>query len=154
MHFKYLTSLEYKKHNVKSCVKYNILAISLSVSRKQWKGDQQTFLPTKSVFQPIEFKGRLNLSVWQIFHVLKPDGVFIGAMVGGETLYELRCSLQLAEIEREGGFSPHVSPYTAVTDLGNILGQVGFNMLTVVRLWTPESFFRNSSHYLIIFTLV
>uniref|UniRef100_A0A3B3QUP7 NADH:ubiquinone oxidoreductase complex assembly factor 5 n=1 Tax=Paramormyrops kingsleyae TaxID=1676925 RepID=A0A3B3QUP7_9TELE len=66
-----------------------------------------------------------------IFHVLKPDGVFIGAMVGGETLYELRCSLQLAEIEREGGFSPHVSPYTAVTDLGNILGQVGFNMLTV-----------------------
>ncbi|XP_028263143.1 arginine-hydroxylase NDUFAF5, mitochondrial isoform X2 [Parambassis ranga] len=52
-------------------------------------------------------------------------------MVGGETLYELRCSLQLAETEREGGFSPHVSPYTAVTDLGNLLGQAGFNMLTV-----------------------
>uniref|UniRef100_A0A3B4WAQ8 Arginine-hydroxylase NDUFAF5, mitochondrial n=1 Tax=Seriola lalandi dorsalis TaxID=1841481 RepID=A0A3B4WAQ8_SERLL len=47
------------------------------------------------------------------------------------TLYELRCSLQLAETEREGGFSPHVSPYTAVTDLGNLLGQAGFNMLTV-----------------------
>lgn len=69
----------------------------------------------------------------QIHQVLKPDGVFIGAMVGGETLYELRCSLQLAETEREGGFSPHVSPYTAVTDLGNLLGQAGFNMLTVVR---------------------
>ncbi|XP_041839272.1 arginine-hydroxylase NDUFAF5, mitochondrial [Melanotaenia boesemani] len=67
----------------------------------------------------------------QIQQVLKPDGVFIGAMVGGETLYELRCSLQLAETEREGGFSPHVSPYTAVTDLGNLLGQAGFNMLTV-----------------------
>lgn len=65
--------------------------------------------------------------------MLKPDGVFIGAMVGGETLYELRCSLQLAETEREGGFSPHVSPYTAVTDLGNLLGQAGFTMLTVVR---------------------
>lgn len=65
--------------------------------------------------------------------MLKPDGVFIGAMVGGETLYELRCSLQLAETEREGGFSPRVSPYTAVTDLGNLLGQAGFNMLTVVR---------------------
>lgn len=64
--------------------------------------------------------------------MLKPDGVFIGAMVGGETLYELRCSLQLAETEREGGFSPHISPYTAVTDLGNLLGQAGFNMLTVV----------------------
>ncbi|XP_049899769.1 arginine-hydroxylase NDUFAF5, mitochondrial isoform X1 [Epinephelus moara] len=67
----------------------------------------------------------------QIHQVLKPDGVFIGAMVGGDTLYELRCSLQLAETEREGGFSPHVSPYTAVTDLGNLLGQAGFNMLTV-----------------------
>ncbi|XP_030587944.1 arginine-hydroxylase NDUFAF5, mitochondrial isoform X2 [Archocentrus centrarchus] len=52
-------------------------------------------------------------------------------MVGGETLYELRCSLQLAETEREGGFSPHISPYTAITDLGNLLGQAGFNMLTV-----------------------
>ncbi|KAJ8246161.1 hypothetical protein GJAV_G00264360 [Gymnothorax javanicus] len=67
----------------------------------------------------------------QIHQVLKPDGVFIGAMVGGETLYELRCSLQLAELEREGGFAPHVSPYTAVTDLGNLLGRAGFTMLTV-----------------------
>uniref|UniRef100_A0A3Q2Y504 Arginine-hydroxylase NDUFAF5, mitochondrial n=1 Tax=Hippocampus comes TaxID=109280 RepID=A0A3Q2Y504_HIPCM len=67
----------------------------------------------------------------QIQAVLKPDGVFIGAMAGGETLYQLRCSLQLAETEREGGFSPRVSPYTAVADLGNLLGQAGFNMLTV-----------------------
>ncbi|XP_041106808.1 arginine-hydroxylase NDUFAF5, mitochondrial isoform X1 [Polyodon spathula] len=67
----------------------------------------------------------------QIHRVLKPDGVFIGAMVGGETLYELRCSLQLAELEREGGFAPHVSPFTAVTDLGNLLGRAQFNMLTV-----------------------
>ncbi|XP_061087671.1 arginine-hydroxylase NDUFAF5, mitochondrial isoform X1 [Conger conger] len=67
----------------------------------------------------------------QIQQALKPDGVFIGAMVGGETLYELRCSLQLAELEREGGFAPHVSPYTAVTDLGNLMGRAGFTMLTV-----------------------
>lgn len=75
-----------------------------------------------------------SLASWfQIQQVLKPDGVFIGAIVGGDSLYELRCSLQLAETEREGGFSPHISPYTAVTDLGNLLGQAGFNMLTVVR---------------------
>ncbi|XP_073528310.1 arginine-hydroxylase NDUFAF5, mitochondrial [Phyllobates terribilis] len=67
----------------------------------------------------------------EIYRVLKNDGVFIGAMFGGETLYELRCSLQLAEIEREGGFSPHVSPFTAVNDLGNLMGRSGFNMLTV-----------------------
>ncbi|XP_007890492.1 arginine-hydroxylase NDUFAF5, mitochondrial isoform X2 [Callorhinchus milii] len=66
-----------------------------------------------------------------INYSLKPDGVFIGAMVGGETLYELRCSLQLAELEREGGFAPHVSPFTALTDLGNLLGGAGFNMLTL-----------------------
>uniref|UniRef100_H3CAM6 Arginine-hydroxylase NDUFAF5, mitochondrial n=1 Tax=Tetraodon nigroviridis TaxID=99883 RepID=H3CAM6_TETNG len=65
----------------------------------------------------------------QIQQVLKPDGVFIGAMVGGHSLY-LRCSLQLAETEREGGFSPHISPFTAVSDLGNLLAQA-FAMLTV-----------------------
>ncbi|XP_077172399.1 arginine-hydroxylase NDUFAF5, mitochondrial isoform X3 [Paroedura picta] len=52
-------------------------------------------------------------------------------MFGGDTLYELRCSLQLAELEREGGFSPHVSPFTAVNDLGHLLGRAGFNTLTV-----------------------
>lgn len=62
-------------------------------------------------------------------------------MVGGESLYELRCSLQLAETEREGGFAPHISPYTAVTDLGNLLGQAGFNMLTVVRRRACRSIF-------------
>ncbi|XP_012636292.1 arginine-hydroxylase NDUFAF5, mitochondrial isoform X1 [Microcebus murinus] len=67
----------------------------------------------------------------QIHYVLKPDGVFIGAMFGGDTLYELRCSLQLAETEREGGFSPHVSPFTAINDLGHLLGRAGFNTLTV-----------------------
>uniref|UniRef100_A0A2K5IQI4 Methyltransferase type 11 domain-containing protein n=1 Tax=Colobus angolensis palliatus TaxID=336983 RepID=A0A2K5IQI4_COLAP len=67
----------------------------------------------------------------QIHYILKPDGVFIGAMFGGDTLYELRCSLQLAEIEREGGFSPHISPFTAVNDLGHLLGRAGFNTLTV-----------------------
>ncbi|NXY56368.1 NDUF5 hydroxylase, partial [Callaeas wilsoni] len=74
----------------------------------------------------------LIIYVFSFIHqVLKPDGVFIGAMFGGDTLYELRCSLQLAELEREGGFSPHVSPFTAVADLGHLLSRAGFNTLTV-----------------------
>ncbi|XP_007526107.2 arginine-hydroxylase NDUFAF5, mitochondrial [Erinaceus europaeus] len=73
----------------------------------------------------------LPRALGQIHYVLKPDGVFIGAMFGGDTLFELRCSLQLAETEREGGFSPHVSPFTAVNDLGHLLGRAGFNTLTV-----------------------
>jgi NADH dehydrogenase [ubiquinone] 1 alpha subcomplex assembly factor 5 len=47
--------------------------------------------------------------------ILKPDGVFIGSMFGGETLYELRVSLQLAETEREGGIAPHISPFVEVS---------------------------------------
>ncbi|XP_059187083.1 arginine-hydroxylase NDUFAF5, mitochondrial [Centropristis striata] len=120
------------------------------VSEKTLKQRRPTEIPTHHVLADEEFlpfrENTFDLVVsslslhWindlpgalrQIQQVLKPDGVFIGAMVGGETLYELRCSLQLAETEREGGFSPHVSPYTAVTDLGNLLGQAGFNMLTV-----------------------
>ncbi|XP_054460847.1 arginine-hydroxylase NDUFAF5, mitochondrial [Anoplopoma fimbria] len=120
------------------------------VSEKTLKQTRQSEIPTQHVLVDEEFlpfkENTFDLVVsslslhWindlpgalkQIHQVLKPDGVFIGAMVGGETLYELRCSLQLAETEREGGFSPHVSPYTAVTDLGNLLGRAGFSMLTV-----------------------
>ncbi|XP_012495878.1 PREDICTED: NADH dehydrogenase [ubiquinone] 1 alpha subcomplex assembly factor 5 [Propithecus coquereli] len=76
-------------------------------------------------------RGYIAQHLNKIHYVLKPDGVFIGAMFGGDTLYELRCSLQLAETEREGGFSPHVSPFTAINDLGHLLGRAGFNTLTV-----------------------
>jgi len=65
----------------------------------------------------------------QIREALRPDGLFLGAMFGGDTLFELRflnlvlvhchfdisslrTSLQLAEVEREGGISPHISPMT------------------------------------------
>ena len=50
----------------------------------------------------------------EVRRILKPDGVFIGAMFGGETLVELRVALQLAETEREGGFAPHISPFVEV----------------------------------------
>ncbi|XP_014851272.1 PREDICTED: NADH dehydrogenase [ubiquinone] 1 alpha subcomplex assembly factor 5 [Poecilia mexicana] len=121
------------------------------VSQQALKLGRRSEIPTRSVVADEEFlpfrENSFHLVVssfslhWindlprvlseQIHRVLKPDGVFIGAMAGGDTLYELRCSLQLAQSEREGGFSPHVSPYTAVTDLGNLLGRARFNMLTV-----------------------
>ncbi len=67
----------------------------------------------------------------QINHVLKPDAPFIGVMFGGDTLFELRTSLQLAELERRGGVSPRVSPLADVRDMGGLLGKAGFKMLTV-----------------------
>jgi len=67
----------------------------------------------------------------EINRILKPDGVFIGAMFGGDTLMELRVSLQLAELEREGGFSPHISPFVEVKDLGSLLNRSKFKMITI-----------------------
>ncbi|EJD53978.1 S-adenosyl-L-methionine-dependent methyltransferase [Auricularia subglabra TFB-10046 SS5] len=67
----------------------------------------------------------------QAREALKPDGMLLGAMFGGETLFELRTALQLAEVEREGGISPHVSPMTDTRDVSNLLGRAGFTLLTV-----------------------
>ena len=67
----------------------------------------------------------------QVKSCLKDDGMFLMGLLGGETLFELRCSLQLAELEVEGGFGPHISPFTEMTDIGNIASQTGFNLITV-----------------------
>ncbi|PSR92217.1 hypothetical protein PHLCEN_2v4747 [Hermanssonia centrifuga] len=71
----------------------------------------------------------------QIKEALKPDGVFLGALFGGDTLFELRwissSSNYLAEVEREGGISPHISPMTDSRDMSSLLGRAGFTLLTV-----------------------
>ncbi|GAA6026164.1 hypothetical protein JCM8202_005316 [Rhodotorula sphaerocarpa] len=67
----------------------------------------------------------------QIRRTLKPDGVFIGSMFGGDTLFELRTALQLAENEREGGISPRVSPMTDSQSVTSLLNRAGFALSTV-----------------------
>ena len=67
----------------------------------------------------------------QINTCLKPDAPFIAAMSGGDSLFELRGSLQLAEQERLGGIGTHISPLADVRDVGNLLGRAGFKLLTV-----------------------
>lgn len=52
---------------------------------------------------------------------LKPDGLLLGVLFGGQTLQELRASFAEAEIEVEGGISPRVSPMGEVRDLGALL---------------------------------
>ncbi|KAL9620757.1 MAG: hypothetical protein Q9160_004770 [Pyrenula sp. 1 TL-2023] len=64
-------------------------------------------------------------------NILKPDAPFIGAMLGGDTLFELRSSLQLADLERLGGVTPHVSPLADIRDVGGLLTKAGFKLLTV-----------------------
>ncbi len=67
----------------------------------------------------------------QIRHALKPDGLFLGAMLGGETLKELRQALSEAEIAQENGLSPRVSPMAGVRDLGGLLQRAGFALPVV-----------------------
>jgi NADH dehydrogenase [ubiquinone] 1 alpha subcomplex assembly factor 5 len=68
----------------------------------------------------------------EVHRLLKPDGCFLMAMVGGtETLPELRAAMVLAELEREGGFSPHVGPFIQVSDLGSLLQRAGFALPTI-----------------------
>lgn len=50
---------------------------------------------------------------------LKPDGVLMASMLGGDTLQELRICMNLAELERDGGVSPVVSPMLSLTEMGN-----------------------------------
>ena len=62
----------------------------------------------------------------QIRQALKPDGLFIGAILGGASLTELRQSLMQAEIELSGGAGPRVSPFADVIDAAGLLQRAGF----------------------------
>jgi SAM-dependent methyltransferase len=62
----------------------------------------------------------------QIRRALKPDGLLLAALPGGETLNELRQSLALAEAEIEGGVSPRVAPFIEVRTMGSLLQRAGF----------------------------
>ncbi|KAL2501993.1 putative methyltransferase [Forsythia ovata] len=59
---------------------------------------------------------------------LKPDGLFLAAILGGETLKELRIACTVAQMEREGGISPRLSPLAQVRDAGNLLTRAGFTL--------------------------
>lgn len=67
----------------------------------------------------------------QTARVLQPDSPFLAAMLGGDSLFELRSSLQLADSDRRGGVSTHMSPLADVRDIGGLLTKAGFKMLTV-----------------------
>jgi SAM-dependent methyltransferase len=62
----------------------------------------------------------------QIRRALKPDGLLLAAMIGGDTLTELRQSFAAAEAELEGGISPRVAPSADLRDVGALLQRAGF----------------------------
>lgn len=67
----------------------------------------------------------------QIRQVLKPDGLFLAAVLGGESLRELRDSLMQAELAVTGGASPRVSPFIDMRDMGGLMQRAGFALPVV-----------------------
>ena len=62
---------------------------------------------------------------------LRPDGLFLGATLAGETLRELRDSWSLAETEVTGGATPRVAPFAGLRDLGNLMLRAGLALPVV-----------------------
>ncbi len=74
----------------------------------------------------LQFVNDLPGALVQIRRALKPDGLFLAALVGGASLTELRQTFAAAEAEVEGGVSPRVAPFADLRDLGALLQRAGF----------------------------
>jgi ubiquinone/menaquinone biosynthesis C-methylase UbiE len=74
----------------------------------------------------LQFVNDLPGTLVQIRRALKPDGLFLAALIGGDTLSELRQAFATAEAEIENGVSPRVAPFADVRDLGSLLQRAGF----------------------------
>jgi SAM-dependent methyltransferase len=88
----------------------------------------------------------------QIRRILKPDGLLLAALIGGESLNELRASFAAAEAELTGGASPRVSPFVEVRSLGALLQRAGYALPVVdsdrhiVRYRDPFKLFSDLRH--------
>ncbi|MGD0026941.1 MAG: methyltransferase domain-containing protein [Xanthobacteraceae bacterium] len=74
----------------------------------------------------LQFVNDLPGVLVQIRRALKPDGLFLAALLGGETLTELRQCFAAAESDIEGGASPRVAPFADLRELGALLQRAGF----------------------------
>jgi SAM-dependent methyltransferase len=74
----------------------------------------------------LQFVNDLPGTLLQVRHALRPDGLLLAALPGGNTLTELRQAFAEAEAEVEDGASPRVAPFADVRDLGALLQRAGF----------------------------
>ena len=81
----------------------------------------------------LQFANDLPGALVQIRRALKPDGLFLAVMAGGNTLAELREAAMAAEIELTGGASPRVAPFADVRAVGSLLQRAGFALPVVDR---------------------
>lgn len=79
----------------------------------------------------LQFVNDLPGTLIQVRRALKPDGLLLAALIGGETLTELREAFAQAESEVEGGVSPRVAPFADLRELGALLQRAGFALPVV-----------------------
>ena len=79
----------------------------------------------------LQFVNDLPGTLIQIRRALKPDGLLLAALIGGDSLTELRESFAQAESEIEGGVSPRVAPFADLRELGALLQRAGFALPVV-----------------------
>ena len=79
----------------------------------------------------LQFVNDLPGTLIQIRRALKADGLLLAALIGGESLTELREAFGAAESEIEGGVSPRVAPFADVRDMGALLQRAGFALPVV-----------------------
>jgi SAM-dependent methyltransferase len=95
------------------------------------KGDEQLPFAAESIdllvsALALQFVNDLPGVLAQIRRALKPDGLLLAAMIGGDSLTELRQAFAAAEAECEGGVSPRVAPFADLRDIGALLQRAGF----------------------------
>ena len=83
----------------------------------------------------------------QCRRALKPDGLFIGVMFGGQSLNELRSVLAQAESDVTGGMAPRIVPMGEIRDLGALLQRAGL-ALPVADGFKRSILYRNMPHLL------
>jgi SAM-dependent methyltransferase len=79
----------------------------------------------------LQFVNDLPGTLVQIRRALKPDGLLLAALVGGESLHELRAAFATAESDIDGGVSPRVAPFVDIRELGVLLQRAGFALPVV-----------------------
>lgn len=85
----------------------------------------------------------------EVKRILKPDGIFLCALLGGDTLHELKESFYNADMQLYGGITPHISPMVGIADAGNLISNAGFGIPTVdtdtftIEYPSPYSLYRH-----------
>src|SRR5690606_40887108 len=79
----------------------------------------------------LQFVNDLPGTLIQIRRALKPDGLLLAALIGGDSLTELREAFAEAESEVEGGLSPRVLPFADIRELGSLMQRAGFALPVV-----------------------